>query len=74
MKKTIRAKAGDFKFTTQLEIEECISKYKKYNLRCKILDEEMKLFSYIYILLLDGEKNDINEYLSFLRKKGFSIK
>lgn len=74
MKTTIRAKAGDLKFATTIESEEYISKYKKFDLKCKILDEEFKLFSYDYILLLKGKKNDIDAYISFLQKKGFSIK
>lgn len=74
MKTTIRAKAGEFKFATWAKSKEYIFKYKNYNLKCEILDEEMKLFSYDYILLLDGEKSDIDAYLSFLRIKGFSIK
>lgn len=74
MKTTIKAKASEFKFATWAESRSYISKYKKYNIRCKILDEEMKFFSYDYILFLDGEKNNIDAYLSFLRIKVFSIK
>lgn len=74
MKTTIKAKAGDFKFATWSESKDYIFKYKKYNLRCEILDEKMKLFSYDYILLLEGKKTDIDAYISFLRITGFSIK
>ena len=73
MKKTIRAKAGDFKFGP-LKREEYIFMYEKFDLRCEIIDAKFNFLSHDYILLLDGKKDDIDAYISFLQIKGFSIK
>lgn len=74
MKVNVKVKAGEFRFATLVQVEDYISKHKKYNVKCKILDRESRIFSNIYNLLLEGTKEDIESFLGFLRMKGFSIK
>lgn len=74
MQTTIRAKAGDLKFIAYSGVEEAISKYEKYHIKCDILSSELKILSKDYILLLDGDRHNIDNYISFLRLKGFKIK
>ena len=74
MKIHVIAKAGDLRFTAR-EAEDCIDKAKKYEVRCDILDKDiMALFSTKFKLMLDGTKENIEDFLNYLKMMGFRIK
>ena len=52
MKVNVKVKAGELRFATLVQVEHYISKHKKYDVKCKILDCKSRIFSNIYNLLL----------------------
>ena len=53
--------------------EDYIGNYNKFKIKCKIVDEELKMFVNLYKLKLKGDKEKIEDYLSYLQRKGFKI-
>ncbi len=53
--------------------DDYIDKYKKYNLKCKIKDEDIGVVFDKYELKLTGKKSDIEMYLGYLKRKKFKI-
>lgn len=73
MKINVKAKISDRKLFP-IEAEECISKHKKYEVKCKIDEENLGLFITTYDLLLEGEHENIKSFIGYLRMKGFKVK
>lgn len=51
-----------------------ISKYEKFKIKCKILDEDLGFSKDKYKLCLKGTEENIKSFLSYLRMKGFKVK
>lgn len=73
MKIHVKAKASEFKFATWREADNCIEKYKEYEVKCNI-HSVWEFLSYTYELCIEGNEENLNDFLSFLRMKGFKIK
>lgn len=73
MKVHIKAKANEFKFATWSQAEECIEKHNEYGVKCKT-QFNMWLLNNTYELCIEGTEENINDFLSFLKMKGFKIK
>lgn len=54
--------------------DDYISDYKKFNIKCKILDKDFSILNDKYELCLEGSKEDIESFMSYLRMKGFKFK
>lgn len=73
MKIHVKAKASDFKFATWTEADDCIEKHKKYGVKCE-MQRNWGFLSNTYDLCMEGTEENLNDFLSFLRMKGFKIK
>lgn len=47
--------------------------YRKFNINCEILDEDLGFFKHTYKLCLKGTEDNINSFLSYLRMECFEI-
>ena len=72
MKIYVRAKVNSDK-KLKWSADHYISKYKKYNLECKIIDDDIGLIYDKYKLKLKGNKDNLERYLGYLQRKGFII-
>ncbi len=50
-----------------------ISNYSKFNIKCKICDEDLGFSKDKYKLCLEGENSDIISFISYLRSEGFKV-
>ena len=50
-----------------------ISNYEKFNIKCIICDENLGLFKDKYKLNLQGSRENINSFISYLRMNNFKI-
>lgn len=73
MKIHVKAKASEFKFATWREADNCIEKHKEYEVKCDVR-RDLGLLNNTYELCLEGTEENLNNFLSFLRMKGFKIK
>lgn len=61
-------------FSTTWPSRNYIDDYKKYNLKCKVVESNIGLFKDKYLLELDGSTENIQMFLAYLRHEGFKIK
>ena len=72
MKLYVKATVWDFKLTWPSS--NYINKAEdKFNLKCKIIEDDFNIFKDIYQLKLEGDQQNIKSFLSYLRMKGFKI-
>lgn len=69
----VKAKANEFKFATWRHAEECIEKHKEYGIKCNT-EFNMGFFNNTYHLCITGTEENISNFLSYLKMKGFKIK
>ena len=71
MKVEVIAKVHDNKL--KWPSEDYIKNYNKFKIEFKIVDKDYGIFVDTYKLKLKGDKEKIEDYLSYLQRKGFKI-
>ncbi len=71
MEKYVKAIGKDSKLTWPSW--DYISNYRKFNIECKICDEDLGFFKDKYKLYLKGTKKNIKSFISYLRMEGFKV-
>lgn len=71
MKIKIVAKVKDSKL--KWPSDNYIDNFEKFKIKCEIIDEDFGILTDTYKLKLSGNKEKIEDYLSYLQRKGFKI-
>ena len=50
-----------------------ILKYQQFNINCREISRNVGLFKDGYLLELEGSKDNIEKYISYLKDKGFKV-
>lgn len=50
-----------------------IDNFEKFKIKCEIIDTDFGILTDTYKLKLSGDKEKIEDYLSYLQRKGFKI-
>lgn len=71
MKRVIGVSAREF--ATKWPSRNYISDYHKFNIECKVLNENIGFFKDKYTLQLEGTAENIQLFIDYLRCEGFKI-
>lgn len=71
MKVKVIAKVNDWKL--KWPSSDYIDNFEKFKIKCEIVDEDLGICIDTYKLKLNGDKEKIEDYLSYLQRKGFKI-
>ena len=71
MKIKVVVKVKDWKL--KWPSEDYIDNFKKFKIKCEIADEDFGICNDTYKLKLKGDGEKIEDYLSYLQRKGFKI-
>lgn len=71
MKIKVVAKVNDWRL--KWPSGDYIDNFEKYKIKCEVVDKDLGICIDKYKLKLSGNKENIEDYLSYLQRKGFKI-